>query len=68
MLKFSIISFGVQIFGLNTVMLLVEFISIQQNLNLLLKWHFLMPLKYHVFKNTMGSGAFALLEQMIHFP
>ena len=28
----------------------------------------LMPLKYHVFENIMENGAFALLEQMLHFP
>ena len=27
-----------------------------------------MPLKYHVFENIMENGAFALLEQMLHFP
>ena len=27
-----------------------------------------MPLKCHVFENIMESGAFALLEQMLHFP
>ena len=26
------------------------------------------PLKYHVFENIMEIGAFALLEQMLHFP
>ena len=26
------------------------------------------PLKYHVFENIMENGAFALLEQMLHFP
>ena len=26
------------------------------------------PLKYHVFENSMENGAFALLEQMLHFP
>ena len=26
-----------------------------------------MPLKYHVFENIMENGAFALLEQMLHF-
>ena len=25
------------------------------------------PLKYHVFENIMENGAFALLEQMLHF-
>ena len=25
------------------------------------------PFKYHVFENIMENGAFALLEQMIHF-
>ena len=25
-------------------------------------------LKYHVFENIMDNGAFALLEQMLHFP
>ena len=25
------------------------------------------PLKYHVFKNIMENGAFAHLEQMLHF-
>ena len=29
---------------------------------------FLMPLEYHVFKNIMENRAFALLEQMLHFP
>ena len=28
----------------------------------------LTPLKYHVFENIMENGAFALLEQMLHFP
>ena len=28
----------------------------------------LTPLKYHVFENIMGNGAFAFLEQMLHFP
>ena len=28
----------------------------------------LMPLKYKVFENIMENGAFALLEQMLHFP
>ena len=27
-----------------------------------------MPLIYHVFLNIMENGAFALLEQMLHFP
>ena len=27
-----------------------------------------MPLKYHVFENIMENEAFALLEQMLHFP
>ena len=27
-----------------------------------------MPWKYHVFENIMENGAFALLEQMLHFP
>ena len=26
-----------------------------------------MPMKYHVFENIMENGAFALLEQMLHF-
>ena len=26
------------------------------------------PLKYRVFENIMENGAFALLEQMLHFP
>ena len=26
------------------------------------------PLKYHVFENIMENGAFALLEQLLHFP
>ena len=26
------------------------------------------PLKYHVFENIMENRAFALLEQMLHFP
>ena len=26
------------------------------------------PLKYHVFENIMVNGAFAFLEQMLHFP
>ena len=26
-----------------------------------------MPLKYHVFENIMENGAFALLEQILHF-
>ena len=26
------------------------------------------PLKYHIFKNIMENGAFALLEQMLYFP
>ena len=26
------------------------------------------PLKYHVFENIMENEAFALLEQMLHFP
>ena len=28
----------------------------------------LMPLKYYVFENIMENGAFALKEQMLHFP
>ena len=28
---------------------------------------FSLPLKYHVFENIMENGAFALLEQMLHF-
>ena len=28
----------------------------------------IMPLKYHVFENIMENGAFAHLEQMLHFP
>ena len=28
----------------------------------------LTPLKYHVFENIMENGAFAPLEQMLHFP
>ena len=28
----------------------------------------LTPLKYHVCENIMKNGAFALLEQMLHFP
>ena len=28
----------------------------------------LTPLKYHVFENIMENGAFAHLEQMLHFP
>ena len=28
----------------------------------------LTPLKYPVFESIMGNGAFALLEQMLHFP
>ena len=28
----------------------------------------MMPLKFHVFGNIMENGAFALLEQMLHFP
>ena len=28
----------------------------------------LKPLKYHVLENFMENGAFALLEQMLHFP
>ena len=27
-----------------------------------------MPLKYHVFENIVENGAFAPLEQMLHFP
>ena len=27
-----------------------------------------MPLKYHVVENIMENGAFAHLEQMLHFP
>ena len=27
-----------------------------------------MTLKYHVFENIMKNGAFAHLEQMLHFP
>ena len=26
------------------------------------------PLKYHVFENITENGAFALLEQILHFP
>ena len=26
------------------------------------------PLKYHIFENIKENGAFALLEQMLHFP
>ena len=26
------------------------------------------PMKYHEFENIMENGAFALLEQMLHFP
>ena len=26
------------------------------------------PLKYHIFENILENGAFALLEQMLHFP
>ena len=26
------------------------------------------PLKYHIFENFMENGAFAHLEQMLHFP
>ena len=29
---------------------------------------FLNPLKYHVLENIMEDGAFAHLEQMLHFP
>ena len=28
----------------------------------------LTPLKYHLFETMMENGAFALLEQMLHFP
>ena len=28
----------------------------------------LTPSKYHVFENVMENGAFALSEQMLHFP
>ena len=28
----------------------------------------LTPLSYHIFDNIRGNGAFALLEQMLHFP
>ena len=27
----------------------------------------IMPLKYHVFENIVENGAFAHLEQMLHF-
>ena len=33
-----------------------------------LKFHLLTSLKYHVFENIIENGAFALLEQMLHFP
>ena len=26
-----------------------------------------MPAKYHIFENIIENGAFALLEQMLHF-
>ena len=29
---------------------------------------FLTPLKFHIFENIMENGAFALFEQMLHFP
>ena len=29
--------------------------------------HLLTPLKYHVVENIIENGAFALLEQMLHF-
>ena len=28
----------------------------------------LAPLKYNIFENIMENGAFALFEQMLHFP
>ena len=30
--------------------------------------HLLTSLKYHVFENMIENGAFALLEQLLHFP
>ena len=35
---------------------------------LLTLYSIITPLKYHVFENIMEKGAFAPLEQMLHFP
>ena len=34
----------------------------------LLHEHLVTPLKYKVYENIMKNGAFAPLEQMLHFP
>ena len=43
-----------------------EFNNFENNYYLTL-YSIITPLKYHVFENIMENGAFALLEQMLHF-
>ena len=46
----------------------------REHLDRLIHWNILTlhsiitPLKYHVYENVMENGAFALSEQMLHFP
>ena len=39
----------------------------RNNMHLTL-YSIITPLKYHVYENIVENGAFALLEQMLHFP
>ena len=40
----------------------------QYGLKVYRNWGELNPVKYHRFENIMENGAFAILEQMLHFP
>ena len=51
-LKSEIFPFTVKTFGLNGLTL----------------YYIITPLKYQVFENIIENGAFAHLEQMLHFP
>ena len=45
-----------------------EFVKVKSSSQLWLNLSSIIaPLKYHVFENIMENGAFALLEQMLHF-
>ena len=53
--------------GLNCLQRLSEDDKKQEELTLK-SYSIITPLKYQVFENIMENGAFALLEQMLHFP
>ena len=45
-----------------------RFTTMQDKIHPFTLYSILTPLKFHVFENIMENGAFAPLEQMLHFP